>query len=94
MTPRPLQRQMRILKFLMERGVPDYKRIPGNLSIQVWRRPDGDKVHFYTVTTWDSMDSIKKFAGDEVDKAKYYPEDTDFLLSPEAAVMHCETIII
>jgi hypothetical protein len=29
------------------------------------------------------MDSIRKFAGGEPEKAKYYPEDDDFLLEKE-----------
>ena len=81
------------LKFLLEKGVADYRRTPGNLSAEVWRRPDGEKVHFYTVTTWDNIDSIKKFAGDEVRLARYYPEDKDFLVEYEPEVMHYETFI-
>jgi len=32
---------------------------------------------------WDSMGSVRQFAGDEPEKAKYYPEDDDFLLEKE-----------
>ena len=35
------------------------------------------------VTIWDSLESIKKFAGAELDLAKYYPEDDNFLLKKE-----------
>jgi hypothetical protein len=33
-----------------------------------------------TMTFWDGIDSIRAFAGDAVETAKYYPEDADFLL--------------
>ena len=69
----------------------DYKSVPGNLSVEVWRRIEGDVCHFWTVTKWDSFESIKKFAGDEVEKAKYYPEDKDYLLEFEPTVDHRET---
>jgi len=81
------------LNYLLQVGVNDYKRSPGNLSVQIWRRTDGDRVHFYTVTTWDSYESIKKFAGDEINQAVYLPQDKDYLLEFEPDVMHCETFI-
>jgi hypothetical protein len=43
------------------------------------------------VTRWDSIESIKKFAGDQYEKARYYPDDTRYLLELEPTVLHCET---
>jgi hypothetical protein len=43
------------------------------------------------VTKWDSYDSIRKFAGDDIEKAKYYPDDSKYLLEFEPTVQHCET---
>ncbi len=43
----------------------------------------GDVTHFLLITFWDSMESVKKFAGEHPEKAKYYPEDDDFLLEKE-----------
>jgi heme-degrading monooxygenase HmoA len=34
-------------------------------------------MHFLTVTHWKSEQSIRAFAGDDLLKAKYYPEDQD-----------------
>ena len=47
------------------------------------RNVEADVAHFLLVTYWESMDSVKKFAGDRAEKAKYYPEDDDFLLEKE-----------
>ena len=79
------------LEFLKSTGVPDYKRTEGNLGVEIWRMIDGDLCHFWTVTKWDSLESIRKFAGDDLNKAKYYPEDPKYLLEFEPAVVHCET---
>jgi heme-degrading monooxygenase HmoA len=79
------------LKFLIDTGVPDYKRIPGNLSVEIWRAIEGDVCHFWTVTKWESLDSIKQFAGEDHKKAKYYAEDDKYLLEFEPNVRHCET---
>jgi antibiotic biosynthesis monooxygenase (ABM) superfamily enzyme len=79
------------LQFLIDTGVTDYKSVPGNLSVEIWRRIDGDVCHFWTVTKWDNYDSIRKFAGDEIEKAKYYSDDSKYLLEFERTVQHCET---
>lgn len=76
--------------FLNERAIPDYRSTPGNLSVYILRRDDGDKTHFITLTFWESLDAIKGFAGDPVDRAKYYPEDRDYLLEFEPKVQHWE----
>jgi hypothetical protein len=46
--------------------------------------------HFITLTFWRDIDSIKAFAGEEVETAKYYPEDADYLLEFEPTVVHYE----
>ncbi len=79
-------------EFLNRRAVPDYQSVPGNLSVHVLERPEGDVVHFVTLTFWENMDVIRAFAGDDVARAKYYPEDRDFLLEFEPAVLHYEVV--
>jgi heme-degrading monooxygenase HmoA len=75
-------------RFLEERAVPDYRSVPGNLRVAVMRRDEDAISHFLTVTYWDSESSIRAFAGDEPLKAKYYPEDKDYLLEFEPLVQH------
>jgi heme-degrading monooxygenase HmoA len=76
--------------FLNERAIPDYRSTPGNLAVYILRRDEGDKTHFITLTFWESLDAIKGFAGDPEDRAKYYPEDRDYLLEFEPKVQHWE----
>ena len=45
---------------------------------------------FSLLTLWDSMDAIRRFAGDEPERAKYYPEDPSFLLEMPPYVDHYE----
>jgi heme-degrading monooxygenase HmoA len=86
-----LEKADRYLQFLLTKGTEDYKKTPGNLSIRVWRRIEKDKAHFWTVTTWKDLESVKAFAGENYEKAVYYPEDDEFLLEFESEVLHCET---
>jgi heme-degrading monooxygenase HmoA len=81
----------RYLKFLVDSGVKDYLATPGNLDVKIWREIKDDEAHFWTVSTWKDMESIKAFAGEPVEKAKYYPEDDEFLLEFEETVKHYET---
>jgi len=79
------------IAYLKETGLADYAQTPGNLGVEVWRRMEGDICHFWTVTRWLDYDSIKKFAGEDYEKAKYYPQDQNYLLAFEETVSHYET---
>jgi heme-degrading monooxygenase HmoA len=76
--------------FLAQRAIPDYRSVAGNLDVAVLRRDEGEVTHFLTVTHWESEASIRAFAGDDLLKAKYYPEDAEFLLEFEPTVQHYE----
>ena len=78
--------------YLQQTGIPDYKATPGNRGLHVLRRADGDRVHFLLISLWDSYDSIRAFAGEEIERARYYPADRDFLLELEPNVTHYEVL--
>jgi heme-degrading monooxygenase HmoA len=80
------------IDFLNTSGIPDYKATEGNRGVYVLRRIEGDIAHFLLLSLWDSYDAIRKFAGDDVEKAHYYPEDKDFLLEFEPTVTHYEVL--
>ena len=79
------------LDFLLNAGTKEYRETPGNLSIKVWRQMASNCFHFYTVTEWESIEAIKAFAGEDYEKAVYYPEDDGILLEFEEKVNHYET---
>ena len=76
--------------FVCGRAIPDYRSVPGNLSVHILERTEGDVTHFITLTFWESLEAIRGFAGDDLEKAKYYPEDAEFLLEFEPRVVHYE----
>jgi len=88
----PLAKAAAYREFLMGRAIPDYRSAPGNLSVHILERPDGDITHFVTLTFWENLDVVRGFAGEDVEAAKYYPEDKDFLLEFEARVIHYEVV--
>ena len=70
-------------KFMVERAAPDYSSVKGLLNLFFQRKDEKSKAHFLLITIWDSLASMKKFAGENPELAKYYPEDDDFLLEKE-----------
>lgn len=74
--------------FLAGRAIPDYTGVAGNRGVRILRRDADDAVHFVTLSFWDSEEAIRAFAGDDLLKAKYYPEDAGFLLEFEPRVVH------
>jgi heme-degrading monooxygenase HmoA len=88
----PTSKAQAYREFLNKRAIPDYQAVAGNISVHILEREDGEVTHFITMTFWKNMDVIKGFAGDDVEVAKYYPEDKDFLLEFEPTVVHYEVV--
>ncbi len=77
-------------EFMKERAIPDYRSTPGFIKLTFLRTIKDGAGHFTLITFWESLDVIKNFAGEDFEKAKYYPEDSDFLLEFEETVTHYE----
>jgi hypothetical protein len=45
------------------------------------------------MSLWDSLEAIRAFAGDDVERARYYPEDASYLLELEPTVAHYEVLV-
>jgi len=82
------------LGFLLKEGTREYLETEGNRTVKVWRKKEADCCHFWTVTEWNDLASVKLFAGEAYEKAKYYPPDKGILLEFEEKVNHYETLDI
>jgi heme-degrading monooxygenase HmoA len=89
----PVAKADEYYEYLMRTGVPDLEDTPGNRGVYVLRRIDDAAAHFLMISLWESIESIGDFAGDPVDKARYYPEDRDFLLELAPKVTHYEVLV-
>ena len=76
--------------FLRRVAIPDYKKILGFRGLTFLRNIENGEGHFQLITHWDNLEVIKNFAGDDVEKPRYYPEDRKFLLEFENKVRHDE----
>ena len=44
------------------------------------------------ISFWDNREAIKAFAGEEIERAVYYPEDREFLLELPPLLHHYEVV--
>ena len=81
------------LRYLLQTGVAKCRSTMGNLAVSILRRDTDQGVEFTFRSDWNSWEAIRRFAGPEPDKAVYFPEDRDFLLSLSPDVEHHEVAV-
>ena len=79
----PIEKADAYEKFMIEKAAPDYSSVEGLQNLYFQRRDEEHIAHFLLVTIWNNMESIRQFAGEKPELAKYYLEDDDFLLEKE-----------
>jgi heme-degrading monooxygenase HmoA len=78
------------LAYLEETGVATLKETAGNRGVMVWRRLEGDEAEFGVISFWGSLEDIQAFAGEDIEVARYFPEDERFLLELTPKLKHFE----
>lgn len=83
-------------KYLEATGFKDYNTTDGNMGLVALRRsdPNSKTTEFLLISLWKSLSSIKEFAGNNVEKAVYYPRDKEFLLEMEPNVAHYDIVTL
>ena len=79
--------------YIERTGLAAYRGTPGNRGAEMWVRDLGDgRCEVTTVSWWESLDHIRGFAGDDITRAVFYPEDDEYLLDRETTVTHHEVV--
>ena len=78
-------------QFLLERLFPSLSAITGFRGADVLRRPDGKEVAFVTLTRFESIDSIRGFAGEDYEVPVLEPEALALLSRYEDRASHFAT---
>jgi heme-degrading monooxygenase HmoA len=77
------------VEYVRTTGIAEYRRTPGNLGAVVAVRDiDEERSEIVTLSWWTSLDAIRAFAGDPVDRARYFPDDSQYLLTRPDFVRH------
>lgn len=77
-------------EFMKDKAIPDYQKTDGFVRLVFLRSIRENAGHFTLITFWENLQVIKNFAGEDFEKAKYYPKDKNFLLEFEDKVTHHE----
>lgn len=80
------------VEYLEKTGFSEYRETPGNRGVLGLRRVVGDKAEFLLVTLWESEEAIRRFAGEDIERAVFYPEDDRFLVERDEHVNHFEVV--
>ena len=75
-------------RVLQATGVRDTLATPGNLGVWMLRNEDGGRTEFLLLTLWRDRAAIAAFAGNEIERARYYEADDEFLLDFHRTVEH------
>lgn len=79
--------------YLRETGFVSFESTPGNVGALGLVRLDGDRAEFLVLSLWDSPEAIRRFAGDRLEQAVFYPDDAKYLIERDETVSHFEVVI-
>lgn len=74
--------------YIRSTGLAGYASTPGNRGAWLFYRVDGDRAEVLTLSLWESLESVHGFAGDDVERAVFYPEDDRFLVDRDLTAHH------
>jgi hypothetical protein len=76
-------------RYVERTGLTEYRAVEGNRGCQLVTRDLGDgRCEVLTLSWWDSLAVIRGFAGDDIEIAKFYPDDDEFLIDRETVARH------
>lgn len=81
------------VRHLQQSVIPELSRIEGFRGVYLLRRASADDVEFVVLTLWESMDAIRRFAGDSAEMAVVAEEAQAILSEYDATVSHFEAVV-
>jgi len=80
------------LDYMKRTGLKALRETDGNLAAACLRRVVDDRAEFVDVSLWSSRAAIRAFAGDDIERAVFYPEDERFLVDRDLHVTHYDVV--
>jgi len=79
-------------EYIRGTGLKEYRETPGNRGAWLLWRPAGDHAEVLTFSLWESEDAVRAFAGDDIERAVFYPEDDRFLVERDLTAAHFRVV--
>lgn len=81
-------------RYLEVTGVAELSSTPGCLGVEVHRRLEGERAIFRVESRWNSVDAMRRFAGEDPTVAVFFPEDAAFLVERDERVLIWEVVAV
>jgi heme-degrading monooxygenase HmoA len=78
----------RYAEYVRRTGIESLRATPGNRGAWVMYRLDGERAEFLVVSFWKSLEAVRGFAGDDIARAVFYPEDERYLIERDEIAEH------
>ena len=79
--------------FLRDDLLPEVAELEGAHGAYVLRRKDGDRVEFVTLTLFESLDAVRRFAGADEEVPVIEPRAAELLADYDDRVRHFEVVV-
>jgi len=73
--------------------LPGIGRVPGYQGAYLLRRIVGDEVEFITITQFDDLEAVRRFAGEDYTRAVIHPPARKILTRFDERSVHYETVL-
>jgi heme-degrading monooxygenase HmoA len=86
-----IRRELRdeYVRYVTQTGLQAYSQTPGNLGASIAVRDlDAERSEIVVLSWWSDADAIRAFAGTDIERARYFPEDDRYLLTRPDRVQH------
>jgi heme-degrading monooxygenase HmoA len=80
------------IRHLETETFPLISAIAGFVKVSILRRSTAEGIEFLIITIWESMDAIRKFAGDDAEAAVVPKAVKGMMLSWEERVRHYDVV--
>src|SRR4051794_2810952 len=81
------------IDYIERTGMAEYRRTAGNEGAWMLARDlDDGRTEIVTLSFWTDRDVIRGFAGEDIGRAVFYPEDDRYLVDRETTVTHYEIV--
>ena len=88
----PAEKTEEYLQYLGQSSLKDIQASPGNQGLLVLIRRAEETSHVLVMSLWESWEAIRRFAGADPEKARYFAQDAAFLLEMEPTVTHYQVL--
>ena len=81
------------VKHLQNSVLPELRQIDGFRGVTLMRQDSAERVEFIVMTLWESMDAIRKFAGEHAEAAVVAPAAQPLFREYDSTVRHFDVVL-